>query len=218
MGCLAMRTSHLKIAALAVGTALIMGGPARAATIDYIFTGLGSGTLGLSDTFGSAPTGPDVSFTVTIVGDTGGVSGGPIFYSNLGVGTFTSGLLNATLNSGSEAYLYNGPAGIANVAFGQTVPCLPCFVSEALYTDALLGYDLTTAFSLTGGSVSFGQETYLTDHGNLTFTSISSLTFEAILPAAETPLPAALPLFATGLGALGLLGWRRKRKAAALAA
>ena len=31
------------------------------------------------------------------------------------------------------------------------------------------------------------------------------------------PLPAALPLFATGLGALGLLDWRRKRKAAALA-
>jgi hypothetical protein len=30
-----------------------------------------------------------------------------------------------------------------------------------------------------------------------------------------TPLPAALPLFATGLGGLGLLGWRRKRKAAA---
>jgi phospholipase/lecithinase/hemolysin len=30
-----------------------------------------------------------------------------------------------------------------------------------------------------------------------------------------TPLPATLPLFATGLGALGLLGWRRKRKAQA---
>jgi hypothetical protein len=29
---------------------------------------------------------------------------------------------------------------------------------------------------------------------------------------ATTPLPAALPLFATGLGGLGLLGWRRKRK------
>jgi hypothetical protein len=29
----------------------------------------------------------------------------------------------------------------------------------------------------------------------------------------ETPLPTALPLFATGLGGLGLLGWRRKRKA-----
>ena len=30
-----------------------------------------------------------------------------------------------------------------------------------------------------------------------------------------TPLPTTLPLFATGLGALSLLGWRRKRKAVA---
>jgi hypothetical protein len=34
-----------------------------------------------------------------------------------------------------------------------------------------------------------------------------------------TPLPASVPLFATGLGAFGLLGWRKKRKnAAAIAA
>ena len=37
-------------------------------------------------------------------------------------------------------------------------------------------------------------------------------------PPGAVPLPAALPLFAAGLGALGLLGRRRKRKAAALAA
>jgi hypothetical protein len=44
-------------------------------------------------------------------------------------------------------------------------------------------------------------------------------TFNAAfsLDGVETPLPAALPLFATGLGALGLLGWRRKKKAAAVA-
>ncbi len=30
---------------------------------------------------------------------------------------------------------------------------------------------------------------------------------------AETPLPATLPLFATGIGALSLLGWRRKHRA-----
>jgi probable HAF family extracellular repeat protein len=34
-----------------------------------------------------------------------------------------------------------------------------------------------------------------------------------LTPAAQTPLPAALPLFATGLGVLGLFGWRRKRTA-----
>ncbi len=33
---------------------------------------------------------------------------------------------------------------------------------------------------------------------------------------ATTPLPAALPLFATGLGVMGLFGWRRKRKALAV--
>ena len=50
------------------------------------------------------------------------------------------------------------------------------------------------------------------------------IAFETVLGAAWsgsgtfsviTPIPAALPLFATGLGALGSLGWRRKRKAAA---
>jgi hypothetical protein len=30
------------------------------------------------------------------------------------------------------------------------------------------------------------------------------------------PLPAALPLFATGLAGLGLMAWRRKQKANAL--
>jgi hypothetical protein len=39
--------------------------------------------------------------------------------------------------------------------------------------------------------------------------------FPAAEPPGEIPLPAALPLFASGLGALGMLGWRRKRKAAA---
>ena len=38
---------------------------------------------------------------------------------------------------------------------------------------------------------------------------------EYIFGVAATPLPCTLPLFATGLGGLGLLGWRRKRRAQA---
>jgi hypothetical protein len=45
----------------------------------------------------------------------------------------------------------------------------------------------------------------------------ANASFQLTGTQAATPLPAALPLFATGLGALGLLGWRRKRKAAAIA-
>ncbi|MGA8588836.1 MAG: hypothetical protein WB803_06060 [Pseudolabrys sp.] len=41
----------------------------------------------------------------------------------------------------------------------------------------------------------------------------ATVTFTEGSVAADTPLPAALPLFATGLAALGLMGWRRKRKA-----
>jgi hypothetical protein len=63
-----------------------------------------------------------------------------------------------------------------------------------------------------GGLV--GLVTYFGPWG---FSNGSTDTFLTLTPLA-TPLPGALPLFATGLGALGLLGWRRKKKAAALAA
>ena len=39
------------------------------------------------------------------------------------------------------------------------------------------------------------------------------LPISGSLDFVATPLPATLPLFATGIGGLGLLGWRRKRKA-----
>jgi hypothetical protein len=45
----------------------------------------------------------------------------------------------------------------------------------------------------------------------------TNITASAVSDVEAVPLPAALPLFATGLGALGLLGWRRKRKALARA-
>jgi hypothetical protein len=45
--------------------------------------------------------------------------------------------------------------------------------------------------------------------------SQASPIFDNVRITDATPLPAALPLFASGLGALGFLGWRRKRRASA---
>jgi hypothetical protein len=44
------------------------------------------------------------------------------------------------------------------------------------------------------------------------FSSSDAITYHFISDSSAVPLPAALPLFATGLAGLGLLGWRRKRK------
>lgn len=62
----------------------------------------------------------------------------------------------------------------------------------------------------TSGAMLFGVLALTQNGPNQTFVA----TFDNIsVTLDQTPLPAALPLFASGLGALGLLGWRRKRKA-----
>jgi hypothetical protein len=77
------------------------------------------------------------------------------------------------------------------------------FIRDVLAQNALV---LPTATTLAQGGGPF--HIWLSDASQATG-AVNSLS--------AAPLPAALPLFATGLGALGLLGWRRKRKATATA-
>ena len=83
------------------------------------------------------------------------------------------------------------------------------FTGGSPFTDysstlALLGSLTVTEldFVLDGGWGANGAQTLV----------VSAFNFSS---SSETPLPAALPLFTSGLGALGLLAWRRKRKQAA---
>jgi hypothetical protein len=56
-----------------------------------------------------------------------------------------------------------------------------------------------------------GQDGLPLSFGNLLISTDGSI-------AAATPIPSTLPLLATGLAALGLLGWHRARKGAAIVA
>ena len=94
-----------------------------------------------------------------------------------------------------------------------------------IVTNTYFGDTLATLDSIAYGSTTFGLLTVhssgveIGDWNNNGQTIPAQADIQSItINTATTPLPAALPLFASGLGALGLLGWRRKRKAAALAA
>ena len=92
------------------------------------------------------------------------------------------------------------------------------FITQAIATAIGSQYTISFMLSDNGSLTTFSA---LSTNGNVTDTGgngIDLLVYAGALPTpANVPLPGALPLFATGLGALGLLGWRRKRKAQAAA-
>jgi hypothetical protein len=188
----------LQIGLIAGCAALLFGSVAHAATIDYIFTGTcAASSCSLNGT-------NFTTFTVTEVGSTSSVSG-PAGgeYSNATTATFSSGPLTATLTGTNEVLDNTNSPGF--VGFAQ----LPEVSVEATVNSIFETYNLATALSLTTGTPSVASDTYTTSAGNLVFGNITALNFQATV----TPLPAALPLFAGGLGLMGLIADRRKRKA-----
>lgn len=78
-------------------------------------------------------------------------------------------------------------------------------ITDGLFLSQLASFDPTVAgiYTIRLSALSFGDA--------FATTSID-INVAGVTPV---PLPAALPLFAGGLGLMGLLGWRRKRSAAA---
>jgi hypothetical protein len=112
-----------------------------------------------------------------------------------------------------------------NVGVATTLPAFsgfPLGVTSGTYTSPT--FDLTLAgiynpafVTLEGGLAQAEAALIAGIEGGQTYFNIHTVNFgggEIRGQLSPVPLPAALPLFATSLGALGLLGWRRKRKAA----
>ena len=126
-----------------------------------------------------------------------------------GVQGLISGLEDNSANQAADSVLVTvSPIG----GLGEYVPAV--FNSFTVSSGAMIFANFSSlnasppGFALNVGLI-VGQLEILDDEGDLVFGTIS------FSPVAETPLPGALPLFATGLGALGLMTWRRKRKAVA---
>jgi hypothetical protein len=135
-------------------------------------------------------------------------AGGEPLYGDLTLtGNFTFDPTGPTLEAANITVTGTIFAGLYNFTYGA-YSNLIIFQSAA---GNVGGIDFASNLSLTDDSltaVSF----------SIPSLSLYNIPFLATGYASPTPLPAALPLFATGLGALGLFGWRRTRKAAALAA
>jgi CHRD domain len=130
----------------------------------------------------------------------------------------------STPNTASHIHCCVAAPGNAGVA--TTVPTFTGFpggVTAGTYDhtfDMTLASSYNPAFVTANGGTALSAEAVLlagmiagNAYLNIHTTQFGGGEIRGFL--AETPLPAALPLFATGLGVLGLLGWRRKRKAAA---
>jgi hypothetical protein len=160
----------------------------------------------LVDLFNSAST----AETVTITTDETGFNVPTVAPLNL---------TNSTTNGeviGTLSYTFMGCVGPGN-------SLTACGVG-ALHPTALTASNLTAANSPISNSDTLLITSSLTGPFSLSQTLTLTLGAGALVhlennttlapaPLANTPLPTTLPLFASGLGALGLLGWRRKRKA-----
>jgi hypothetical protein len=140
--------------------------------------------------------------------DTGG---GPIWQYQTNNSSFTGptsfgsgGFSQANTQTGPTAGIYDPGTFADGFSLYVTVPYE--YVSDTLISD------LATYNSQTLASLGITPGTYTWTWG---IDADQSFTLDVV---AATPLPATLPLLLTGLGGLGLLGWRRKRNARPVAA
>jgi hypothetical protein len=155
----------------------------------------------------------DVTGTVTLSGPDLGfqyaASGSLDFDVTLGI------ILSASVSDPYDGHLsgaFGGPSEINMHLNGSNG-----FITfQALFSDPVDGLYTDGSFSGSGPYAALLDTQCASSTRPATCNPSDNYSFTGTLTADPTPLPAALPLFVTGIGGLGLLGWRRKREGVVL--
>ncbi|MEX1036332.1 MAG: VPLPA-CTERM sorting domain-containing protein [Sneathiella sp.] len=92
------------------------------------------------------------------------------------------------------------------------------FYYQGSWVDALYGNDAQLDSVNNGLGFIIASVMAIDIFDEIRFTSGTNAFEYANLTVSAVPLPAALPLYGAGLAAMGFIGWRKRRKAAAIAA
>ena len=144
-----------------------------------------------------------VTYNVTLSAITGPESGTGSFTINApssGGGTLTqgSGLSAMSFTIGGVTFGLDSTSAVSYFYQGTTLMLAGLIYGGQVGTDALFSITLGN----NGGYI-------FTDSANTRLDTIGSVS------VSQTPLPTSLPLLATGLGIIAMLGWYRKRRAGA---
>ncbi len=199
---------------------LLGRGQASAELIQFDIAGQGAGSL--NGIAWSAP------FDISLVGDNSTVSYPTSIPSGSVPGSEIAPLISATVTIhgvGTMVLLSSTVLGLDTfyngVFFGMTTVTAAGISEEDLFDFFLAQPDAATfnyqpGYGPVSGTNVFALNQFTnigTTLGSLSFNQSSDISFSSLAVTSPTPLSASLPLFATGLGVMGLFGWRRKRKA-----
>lgn len=195
--------SLIRLAAVAVVTGLFAAPAAHATTVTYAFDG----------------SSVNPAFTATISVDAVGGQG----LSGTGSINFNGNIFDLTLITlATPGGNYGGTVGYrdnhgTDIFGGNTaIPIDPNGLIFAISNNPVVGQDaIFSVWDNGGGTFEFllsGTLTGVYDVWYVTGTGTGAILPPSNTAVAETPLPATLPLFASGLGAFAFVARRRRRK------